>query len=417
MNHIQLQMLRCLAAYRSGQAQAVCVPGMTDAEWNALYEQCIQQKIESIVFDTLWKSTAFCGSNTSLRQKWKQRAMLQTARQTAHSIRIVEICAALRQAGVPYVLVKGLLCRQLYQRPDLRISGDEDLLIHASDRERAHQALQQAGMVPLPGMQEGDVTHWGDPVTALHIELHSFLFSSAGRPEETWMNTYFDRQLAQAVTVSVPGGSVDTFTPTVHFFFLIAHALKHFLTGGFGIRTLCDMVSFAEQYALQIDCSEVYRLLEQIHGRVFLDQILAAGADWLGFDPEAAGWQYSTEPDPELLVLDSLDAGVYGQSSLSRKHSAGLVLGASEHNGAAAPLRRVLFPSRQEMEGKYPRLREHPALLAACWADRLGRYGAAVLRGHGKENSPLESLSLGRKRTKMMQKYQIIPQQKSKNKK
>ena len=45
------------------------------------------------------------------------------------------------------------------------------------------------------------------------------------------------------------GRQVLTLPPTAHFLFLIAHAMKHFITGGFGVRTLSDILSFGERYA------------------------------------------------------------------------------------------------------------------------------------------------------------------------
>ena len=410
MDHIQEQLLHCMVAYRLAQPQAALVSGMTDEEWHKLYDAAVQHKIEPIVYDTLWQNYAFCGKDAMLRQLWRQRAMIQASRQAARSVRIVTVAAALKREKIPYVLVKGLLCRQLYTKPDLRISGDEVLYISLTDREKCHRVLRESGLKPVADMQEGDVTHWGDPGTGLHIELHTSLFDSNGRREEMWMNKMFHAQLAHRVAVEVPGGSVDTFDPTIHFVFLVAHALKHFLTGGFGIRTLCDIVSFAQQYAGQIDVHQASRLLEQIHARVFVDQIFAVGQRWMGFDPAAAGWQYICTPDPEPLLLDSLDAGVYGQSSMSRKHSAGLVLQSVEKENAGVHLARVLFPDRESMQAKYPGLKEHPALLPVYWARRLGKYGTEVLRGRGKENSPLESIALSRKRTDMLVKYQIFPQ-------
>ena len=408
--------MHCMAAYRLAQPQASLVPGMTDEEWHALYDASVQHKIEPLVYDTLWQNPAFCGQDTMLRQMWRQRTMIQATRQAARSMRIVAVCAALKKEKIPYVLVKGIVCRQLYAKPDLRISGDEDLFISLSDRDRCSRTLRESGLKPLDNVQEGDVTHWGDPGTGLHIELHTSLFDSDGRREEVWMNKMFYAQLSHRAAVAVEGGSVDSFAPTIHFVFLVAHALKHFLTGGFGIRTLCDIVTFAEHYRDEIDPRQAARLLEQIHARVFLDQIFAVGERWMGFDPAAAGWQYSCTPDPEELLLDTLDAGVYGQSSMSRKHSAGLVLQSAEKESTGVHLTRVLFPDRESMQAKYPGLKDHPSLLPVYWARRLGKYGVEVLRGRGRENSPLESIAMGKKRTDMMVKYQIFPQKGKKNK-
>ena len=66
------------------------------------------------------------------------------------------------------------------------------------------------------------------------------------------------------------------------------------------------------------------------------------------------------------------------------------------------------FPARNKLTKRYPILEQVPALLPAVWLHRLGGYGMEVLKSGGKENSPAESVSLGKKRIEMMIKYGII---------
>lgn len=404
MDSVEKQLLYCLEAYRLGRPAAKVVPGLGAEDWHRLRMLAGTHKMGPMVFETLWSTQGFCGTDKGLAAAWRRDTMLQAAGQTMCSSRIVAITAALEEAGVPYALLKGLVCRELYTRPDLRPSGDEDVLIRPADRQKCQEVLQQCGLQMVMG--DENVTHWRDSLSGLHIELHSRLLSGA-HPEEEELNARMMQQLDHTVTVPVSGGTVQSLAPTWHFVFLVCHALKHFLTGGVGVRTLCDVVSFAEHYKDEIDVPTVEKMLEGIHGRVFLDQILAMGQIWLSFDPAAAGWTYSGRPDPDSMIEDCLDAGVYGQSSMSRKHSAELVLQATDSGSTHVRLGSVLFPARKDMLRRYPELERWPVLLPVCWCRRLGTYAGEVLRSKGDGNSPLESVTMGRKRARMMQKYGI----------
>lgn len=68
--------------------------------------------------------------------------------------------------------------------------------------------------------------------------------------------------------------------------------------------------------------------LEKVGGRIFLDQVLSIGQEYLSVN--LADWPRSKPADPAAMLEDILEAGVCGQSSRSRHHSGALVLCAAE---------------------------------------------------------------------------------------
>ena len=410
MEAVQRQLLYCLAAYKTGDRQAEQAD-LNPEDWERLYLASAIHKMQAMVFETMWNVPGFCGEHRELLLRWRRETLVQLAGQTARSRRIVELSTLLREQGIPHAVVKGIVCRELYSRPDLRPSGDEDLYIRLEDRERCEALFRENGLHFSQGDQA--VGHWHDPGSGLHIELHTDL-TAGGRREDGALESYFRGQLEHTITLSVTDGAVCTLPHTAHFIFLVCHALKHFLTGGFGIRTLCDVDTFLEKYHREIDLTTAQALLEKLHARDFVDQLLAVGEQWFSMEPEQWGWRYQKKPDPEELLLDCLEAGVYGQSTLSRKHSAGLTLEAAGDERSRPGLLHTLFPSRSGMEGRYPVLEKHPVLLPVCWLHRMVKYAGEVGRSQGKENSPVESISLGKKRAEMIAKYGITPKNKKK---
>ena len=114
------------------------------------------------------------------------------------------------------------------------------------------------------------------------------------------------------------------------------------------------------------------------------------------------------------LLKDCLDAGIYGQSTMSRRHSSGIVLSAAETGNQKNSALAVVFPSKEKLERKYPVLKDKPLLLPICWAHRLGKYAVELCYSKKGDNSPLKSVVLGKKRTEMMIKYGVLQKNKKK---
>lgn len=405
MTKTEQQLIACLAAWRLGRREAPCV-GLSTAQWQQLHRLARLHKLGAVVCEMLCGLPEFCGGDAELAAAWRRESILDTVGQTRRTGGLLELTRALEQEGIPYAVVKGAVCRELYARPDLRPSGDEDILIRAADRERCDALLTAAGMVRPPQDEGGCVTHYMARTTGLHIELHTALLPGE-QGELAALDRYFSGQLDSTVSAAVQGGHVQALDPTSHLLFLVCHALRHFVAGGVGVRTVCDVVTFAERYAPEIHRETVYTWLDRVHGRGFFDQLLALGEAYLAFDRAGLGWELSTPPDYGDMLADMLDAGIYGQSTMSRRHSAAVAVQAARH-GSGGTLAAV-FPGREQLAGRYPVLRRAPLLLPVCWAHRLGAYALEVLRSGGRENSPLESVALGKKRTEMMVRYGIIP--------
>ena len=411
MKDEEWQLLYCMTAYRLGQKTAQQVDNFCAMDWTRLYSVAAIHKLGAVVYETLRVLSEFCGDQMQLAAQWRKETMMQAASQCAKTQRLLRLTAALELAGIRYAVVKGALCRELYPQPDLRPSGDEDILIAPEDLSQCSAVLVQDGMERI-AEDDGTVTHWFDRQTGLHVELHTALFASK-LPSDRLLNKFFSQQLHHTVHMPVSNGTVRTMEPVYHLLFLICHAIKHFISGGFGIRTLCDIVTFSERYQAQIDKNVLYDWLEKVNGRVFFDQVLAIGQTYLAMD--LSGWTLSNAAHPDEMLQDILDAGVYGQSTMSRRHSGALVLRAAEEGQTRPSVIRAAFPPKEQLLGRYPILEKRPALLPVMWFRRLGSYGLELMKSSKKDNSLRESVALGKRRTEMMIRYGIIPGDKTKD--
>lgn len=88
-----------------------------------------------------------------------------------------------------------------------------------------------------------------------------------------------------------------------------------------------DILTFTKIYSDEIDHDQFCRVLGQIHGWIFFQQMLAICRRYLGIEPDELGWELTAHPeDFAPMLLDMLEAGIYGQSTLERKHSAAILV-------------------------------------------------------------------------------------------
>lgn len=201
---------------------------------------------------------------------------------------------------------------------------------------------------------------------------------------------------------------------TDHLFYLICHAFKHFLHSGVGIRQVCDICLYANAHGAEIDWQPVLDRCADIHADRFAAALFRIGEKYLTFDPGKAcfpkAWR-EMAVDERAMLEDLLDSGVFGASSMSRKHSSNITLNAvsAEKQGRKAGngLLRTVFPPARQLTGRYPYLKEKPYLLPLAWVNRILKYGKETA-GSPTDNNAAQSIKIGNGRVELLKKYGII---------
>lgn len=386
---------------------------LTERQLEAIAQLAQQHKVLPLVCDAVHGLPGLSGTAlfAELRKQSRQQIMLQTRK----TYDFLQLYQALRAFGVTPLVVKGIICRRLYPQPDLRPSSDEDLLIPPDQFALCHEILTQHGLrtQATPAQMETDyeIPYRGES-SPLFIELHKHLFPPESEAYGD-LNRFFENAWETAVEETVDGVAVATLAPTDHLFYLIVHALKHFLHSGFGIRQVCDIVLYANAWGSRVDWNTLMDRCRQIRADYFAAAIFQIGRNYLVFDPDTACYPQQwrqLQISEENLLQDVLLGGVYGSSSMSRQHSSNLTLeavAASKQNRRAGNgLRGSLFPPARKLERRYPWLKKHPWLLPVAWANRIFRYGLETRRS--ADSSAEEALKIGNQRIALLEEYGII---------
>lgn len=383
-------------------------------QWQALFRLADIHKLLPLVYEAV-QALPSLDREQALLADMKQKVRCQVIAQTLRTGEFLTLNDRLQEAGIRPLVVKGVVCRNLYPKPDHRLSSDEDLLVPAGEFERCHRVLTEFGMAttePAQNLESAFELPYRKEGSPLYIELHKQLFAP-GSEAYGHMNRFFERVHERAVTMDIQGHRVYTMDPTDHLFYLLCHALKHFLHSGFGIRQVCDISLFANAYGDRVDWLEILENCKAIRAEKFAAAVFRIGSNHLVFDPEKAAYPSvwaEIEVDELLMLTDLLSGGLYGDSSMSRKHSSSITLDAVAAQKTGGKTKNAwissVFPSAAKLEGRYSYLKKHPHLLPVAWFNRLWNYGKEIRRI--KDDSAADALKIGNKRLDLLKTYGVL---------
>lgn len=342
-----------------------------------------------------------------------KRSTVQTVMaQAMKTEEFLELYRHLRRNGITPLVVKGIICRNLYPRPDYRFSGDEDVLCGEDRFHACHKAMIGFGMEPCSSTLESYEVPYHKTDGGLYIELHKTLFE---RKSDVFgeCNRLFEDAFDRLVEIEIQGERIATLGYTDHMLYLILHAFKHFLHSGFGIRQVSDMVLFANAYGQYVDWKYVLRKCRGIRADKFAAAIFQIGEKYLTFSPDKACypkvWR-EIKVDEQSLLEDMLWGGIYGTSDRSRVHSSNMTLNAvaADKKGkkSRGNLIKTVFPPAKSLEGRFPFLRRKPYLLPVAWVCRIFGYARETMAEPSSTAS--EAIRTGSRRIELLRKYEII---------
>jgi len=379
--------------------------------WQALFDLAEAQQVLPMIFDAVCSCPAARSGDADIFAVVKRNVYKKVMLQALKTEEFLKLYKHLSERGINPVLVKGLLCRQLYPNPDYRKSSDEDLLIERDLLRNCHEALLEYGMIADP--EKADIESYDEVAyrkegSPLYIELHCSLFSESSDAYGDF-NKYFEN--VKTVTVSIGDVSVKAMEHTMHLLYLYLHAFKHFLHGGVGIRQVCDIALYANMYGKEIDWKKIFAVCEEIRADRFVLALIKIGKEYFDLSREKSCCPdeiYDADIDETDLLNDILSGGVYGGATLSRKHSSNVTLNAFSarkrgKNGRGSVIRSV-FPAADKLVGKYKYLEKYPFLLPAAWCDRLVKY----VRESRAEGGVPEAAKIGKERIELLREYKII---------
>lgn len=306
-------------------------------------------------------------------------AMAMVAVQIQKNTEFLDLYKAFLSQGLSPIVFKGIVLRQIYgQYGDLRVSGDEDILIRPEEYESVREVLECRGyqcknseLIKQRVAHIREVAFYNADIQ-FSIEVHINLFSEKD-PVRAYMNRAV-HPFEDTEILEIDGVRVRIMNPSQSYLHLVFHSFHHFFDRGMGIRHVMDILKYAEVYKERICFREIEEILKPVRADAFLRDIRWIGNQYFGFPAEG-----NTESCcPQDFLDDLTETGVFGGLEKTDHIAANISLYVSTF----APEKRKLygllmgaFPDRAKLVEGYPCLAERPWLLPAVWLRRFVKFG------------------------------------------
>ena len=260
-----------------------------EPDWNRILKLAKQHAVLSLL-DPLLDEPEECEKLPENVKICIREEARKTVRQNYHLLYLEHrIIHTLQEAGVEAVLLKGVSTAEFYPVPELRKSGDVDLLLpDPAQLREAGEGMEVLGFVKNPAHS---VNHHEVYVTEKHVEveLHTLLAEPFDDKETNRLMEELQKEVSvQAEKRKLMGIEFPVLPDGVHAYYLLLHMLQHFLRAGFGLKLLCDWVVFWRRGVTEEALAQYKKMTAQCGLTGFSDMVTSVCVRYLRLEEEAA---------------------------------------------------------------------------------------------------------------------------------
>lgn len=375
-----------------------------------IYKMSEIHHVVPMIYNAAYNEDFFKECDANFQAMFKSSAFRYIFSQIQRTNHFLEVYKKLSEKNIKILVFKGIIFRNMYNNPDDRISSDEDILIKKEDYEKVKEFFLSEG---FEFIDKGEECAYFSKSTGLCIEVSTSLFSHESKAYGH-LNKLFEDVFEKSIKINIDKIDILTLSHEQHLIYIVFHNMKHFLTGGFGIRQVADFSKYIETYGEYINWEKFWLDLKDLNYDTFALNLIEISLKYLGFNDDKITYPDNITSFDELknsqkyyinsesLINDILDAGVFGASTMDRKHTALMTLDAIEDKKKSNRLKAV-FPNVNYLKDNYTYLQKYPILLPVAWGQRILSY-----LKKNKTSSYINTMELGKQRIELLKEYKII---------
>lgn len=226
----------------------------------------------------------------------------------------------LEENKIPTALLKGVAVGSYYPTPELRKSGDIDLLLLDPMQAETMKKIMLENGFALKDEQPA-LHHMTFVVeNGIDIEVHTML---AEPFDNRKINDYLAELLlhgaCEVTNCKVMGVELNVLSKAYFGFELLLHMLQHFLRSGFGLKLLCDWVVFWNAGSSAEEQKKYLDLLDRAGIKAFSDVVTETCVAYLGLEEAKVSWMNCAKECPvDEFLTEILEAEEFGKSHVHR---------------------------------------------------------------------------------------------------
>ena len=342
--------------------------------WNEVLEESEAHKVTPLIYSSINRAEALNIMDESTLSTLKKNVFKSSITQSSHIKNVASVLERFNNAGIPIIVLKGLVVRDYYPIPDLRTMCDADVLVHEEDLEKVSALMISLGFNQI---KENDdhgahiVFYKGSTVFEVHWTLINDRFFKGDKSFE-------DKLWDDAMDVTVGGVKTKSLSLEDLAVHLCTHMAVHLAYSGFGVRQLTDLVVLVEKKGHLIDWKAFLNKSKECGVYTFAIAIFNICNRLFDMEmpKEIKGEKNIKNKYIEQLIQDIFDSGVHGKKSNDRVFAAEFAFdqGEGAADGSVSIIKKfmkLLFPPIRQMSDKYNYAKKFILLAPIAWIHHL----------------------------------------------
>ena len=270
---------------------------------------------------------------------------------------------------IKHLFLKGAAIRALYPVPEVRTSGDTDVVVDSEILEKTSSLLESVGFEIIRKTDiEADLKYCGE-----EYEVKNFIEYINDSCREFFADTF---DLNKCTT---DNGFTFTLKPIYHLIYITYHMLKHFKSGGAGVRQLADIDILIRNCDIDID--EYFRLCKELNFEKSAKVLVSLSKLYFN-TPVNTDYEIGDELKSLLddVILNGGTFG-YGIGNIGTAHLMRAINSSksSSKTSSVKALLGLFAVNKEFLYHNYEYARNHHILLPVAYLSRL--YSAVFKRG------------------------------------
>ena len=303
MNKTRLNLLYLLSC--AANAQKVGKEKIENIDLDALYTLCKEHLVAALVSSVLLEHLK---DKPEQYAKWQQEQLGALYRDMNFADERAKIVSFLEENGIWYMLLKGVVLKQYYPKPELREFADNDILFDADFEDEVDAFMLSRDFKRKQG-DSGHVMEY-EKEPCFNFEMHRSLYHTN--------NPVFYKYYEDVKSMLIKDDENKFgyhFSDEDFYIFMVSHMYRHFRDNGVGIRSLLDIYVYNNAKADTLNYDYIEAELEKIESAQFEKTMRLLAK-------KVFGGEKCELTEQEAGLVDYLfDSGVYGTRTNSLVNS------------------------------------------------------------------------------------------------
>ncbi len=357
---------RILLELVSGTLFGKSVAVHPDADWGQVFAEAKKQAVSVLAFEKADRDAM----PAEVYGEWKKCVKAAFV----HNYRVVRghtiVDAWLREAGIPYVVIKGCASAEYYPDPGKRSMGDVDFLVSKDRLQEAKRLFTEKGMKLEKDAHDAHLVFSDQGILfEMHFDLARIPNNDAGKKVRSYLKDAID----SAERRSIEYGEANMPSAFHHGLIMLLHVGRHLVSEGVGLRHLCDWALFENSYT-DVEFRALFEERLKAAGLWnFAALLTAASVKYLKAEPR----QWADVADDKItdaLMEDILSGGNFGRKDDKRRQGTLFNDNRGEYEfGSKVSIGRFFSKVNRIVGSEWPFFKRCPVFMPVGWLFLLTR--------------------------------------------